>query len=79
MEHLIDKVLEALVWCDEHPDASFCCECPMWNSEHRPCSYLGERLVIDFVRKYRDIVFKKDSDTNITTQPKVDGCNGGMV
>ena len=58
---MIDLLISALEWCDKHPDAGECHLCPMFKHERRPCSYMGDPTVSDFLRKYKDVL-AEDTD-----------------
>lgn len=53
---MLNKLISALTWCNEHQDASDCHLCPMFKDECRPCVNRGEQAVIDFLSSYADLL-----------------------
>ena len=53
---MLNKLIAALTWCNEHSDAADCSLCPMFKDECRPCANRGEVAVIDFLKSYADLL-----------------------
>lgn len=58
---MLNKLISALTWCNEHPDGADCHLCPMFKDDYRPCTNRGEMAVIDFLGSYADLLEENKS------------------